>query len=435
MRVKQYFDQEFVQFSRYDNVRSIPSLRDGFKPAQRKCIYGTQQRGENAGEVQIERLAASIAADTKYHHGTGSLEATLVGLAQTFAGSNNVNLFEPLGQFGSRLSPSAASARYIFTKFSANFRKLFKKEDDIILKHMIEDGDEIEPEYYIPLLPLVLINGSRGVGTGYASNILSYNPEDLKTHAIAIVNGKKASSQLLPWFRGFTGKVGKVERQVIIEGKLEIVNTTTIKVSELPIGMYLDDFKKVLYDLEDEGLIKGFEDMSTETAFEFVINAPRTTTSLSNDVLMKKFKLISRETENFTLWDTNNKIREYGTPEEILEEFVNWRLERYEDRRLKLLDLEIEQLEWLNEKLRFVMFYLKHTKDFAGQPKLELLSLLEKNKFKEVDRLLRLPIYTLTHDEIEKLRKEIGDSEEKILMLNSTTAKKLYLTELKELDL
>lgn len=435
MRVKDYINVEFRAFSRYDCVRSIPSVKDGFKPSQRKCVYGTQLRGENAGEVQVERLAAQIAAETLYHHGTGSLESTLVGLAQNYPGSNNINFFEPSGQFGSRLSAESASARYIFTKFTQNFRKLYKKEDDIILHHLQEDGQKIEPECYIPILPTVLINGSRGVGTGYASLILNYNPEDIKKYILTILDGKIPKTKLVPWYNGFKGTVERNEAQTVIKGILKIVNTTTIKVSELPIGMFLDDFKEVLYKLEDSGFIKSFEDRSTEEGFDFTINCPRSTTLLSDDELITKFKLISRETENYTLWDTEDKIKEYESVEEIITDFVSWRLERYEERRQKIIDLNKNELAWLNEKLRFVLFYLKHTKEFSNKPKKELFDYLTENNFVEVDKLMRLPIYTLTHDEIEKLKKEIENIEAYIAQMENTTAEVMYSNELKELKL
>ena len=432
MRVKEFFDGEFIQFSKYDNVRSIPSLLDGFKVSQRKAIYGIQDRGENAAEIQVERIAAHVAAVSMYHHGAGSLESTIIGMAQKYPGSNNMNVFEPSGQFGSRLSAEAASPRYVFTKFSDNFRKLFKKEDDIILKYQYEDGVKIEPEYYIPILPTVLINGSQGVGTGYASKILGYNPKDIKDAVMAVVAGKKIK-QLIPWFNGFKGNIYRNERQTVIEGKFEIENTTTIKVTELPIGMYLDDFKDHLYNLEDKGFVKSFEDLSTEDQFEFILTVPRSTTALDEETIKNKLKLISRETENFTLWDANKKIREFDTAEEIVIEFVAWRLERYEERRQKLLQINEDELKWLNNKLRFIEYYLDNSKKFSNKTKSELIEILEKEKFFDIDKLIRIPIYSLTRDELEQLKKDITDVSAKIKALKSTNAGEMYKKELGEL--
>jgi DNA topoisomerase-2 len=431
LRVKDFINNEFKQFSLYDCVRSIPSVCDGLKPSQRKSIYGFLDRGENAPEIQVERIAAHIAAVSVYHHGTASLETTVIGMAQNYPGSNNMNLFEPSGQFGSRLSPESASPRYVFTKFSENFRKLFRKEDDIILKYQEEDGVRIEPKYYIPILPTILINGAQGVGTGYACKILGYNPIDIKNAVISILSGKKIKP-LIPWYRGFKGKIYRNGNQTIIEGQIEIVNGTTIKVTELPIGTFLNDFKNNLYKLEDNGFIKSFEDLSTENGFEFILNVPRSTTALSEDIIKQKLKLISRETENFTLWDTNGKIREYSSPEEIIEDFVKWRLERYEERRQALIKKNSDELEWLNNKLRFILYYLKNSKEFSNKNKKEMIDILEQEKFIDIDKLIRIPIYSLTKDEIESLKKEIADIELLIKKLKSTTAKDMYINELEE---
>ncbi|MEM4260956.1 MAG: DNA gyrase subunit A, partial [Candidatus Woesearchaeota archaeon] len=355
-------------------------------------------------------------------------------MAQNYPGTNNMNILEPLGQFGSRLSSEAASPRYVFTKFSENFRKLFKKDDDIILKFQEEDGVKIEPEYYIPILPTVLINGSQGVGTGYASKILGYNPKDIKDAVINILEGKKIKP-LIPWFKGFKGKVYRNGEQTIIEGKMEIVNTTTIKVTELPIGMYLDDFKNHLYNLEDKGFIKNFEDLSTEERFEFILNVPRSTTAIDEEIIKQKLKLISRETENFTLWDTNGKIKEYNSVEKVIEDFVIWRLERYEERRQALLKKNVNELEWLNNKLRFVLYYLKNSKEFSNKNKQDMISILEKEKFIDIEKLIRIPIYVLTKDEIESLKKEILNVEITIKKLKATTNKEMYKMELLELDI
>jgi DNA topoisomerase-2 len=190
IKAKHFMNSAFKEFSLYDNVRSIPSLLDGMKPSQRKALYGASLRGESASEIQVERLAASIAAETDYHHGTASMESTIVNMAANYTGTNNMNLFVPSGQFGSRLTKEAAASRYIFTQLSANYRKLFKKEDECILEHNIVDGQKIEPKNYMPILPLILVNGAQGTGTGYASYIMCYNPNDIKNSILNVLDKK-----------------------------------------------------------------------------------------------------------------------------------------------------------------------------------------------------------------------------------------------------
>lgn len=436
MHIKEFIDNELKTFSTYDSWRSIPKLTDGLKPSQRKCIHGMISRGENSGEIKVAQAASIISEKTKYHHGEGSLQSTIVGLAQNYAGTNNLNLFEPIGQFGNRLSKESAAPRYIYTQFTKNFRNIFKKEDDLILEHMFDDGDKIEPVSYLPILPMVLINGSSGVGTGFASYILQYLPADIKAVLLAKLQNKKDTIELIPGFQGFTGSVirnPELKAQVIITGKLEIVNSTTIHITELPVGIQLDSYCNHLLKLEDDGFIKTFDDLSTEEQFKFVVTVPRSTTALSEAELLKKFKLISRETENYTLWSENDKIVEFSSVEEIIDYFIPWRLTKYEERRNALINHHQAELAWFNEKLRFILFYLKNTAGFKNKPKAELLAWLKDEKFSNAEKLLGLSIWHLTHDEIEKLEKQIKDIQVEIDKLAADTAKDMWVRELKEL--
>ena len=435
IRVKHFMNSAFKEFSLYDNVRSIPLLFDGMKPSQRKAVYGVQLRGEGAGEIQVERLAAQVAAATDYHHGTGSMESTIIGMANNYTGTNNMNVFVPSGQFGSRLTKEAAAGRYIFTKFSTNFRKLFKKEDDSILENILVDGEKIEPKFYIPLLPMMLINGAQGTGTGHACLIMNYHPEQVRDACVKVVDGKSLKKgSLTPWFKNFTGTVERNQEtgQVVITGKLEIINTTTIKITEIPVGVYLDTYKEHLSKLEDAEIIKDFEDRSTEEGFEFIVTCPRSTTNMSMDELYKKFKLISRDTENLTLWNEQGVLERFETVEDIIERFVSWRLARYEDRRQKLIGDTAEQIRWLSEKLRFILFYLDHVNDFKGKKKDDLVALLLKNDFVDYDRLLQMPMWNLTKDKIDELKKQIEEEKKYLATLQADTAQAMYKRELKE---
>lgn len=435
IKAVKFFNSAFKEFSLYDNVRSIPILFDGMKPSQRKILYGLQQRGENAAEIQVERVASMIASVTDYHHGVGSLASTMIGMALPYAGANNMNLLYPSGQFGSRLTKDPAAARYIFTRFSANFRKIFRKEDDCLLENLISDGEKIEPRFYIPLLPMMLVNGSYGTGTGHASLILNYHPEKVRDACLAVVNGKRLPRDfLVPWFNGFIGKVQRNEDtgQISITGKIEVVNTTTIKITEIPVGVYLDQYKEVLNALEDEGIIKDYQDDSSEDGFDFKIQAPRSTTSLSQEELLKLFKLISRNTENYTVWNTDGVLTRYDTAEDIVVDFVEWRLARYEDRRLKLIDITTNDIAWASMKIRFINFYLNNSDLFRNTGKKELIAVLLENDFPDYDRLLAMQIWSLTRDRIAELEKELDELGKYLKTLESDTAKAMYTRELKE---
>lgn len=432
MNIKEFFDTDFKSFSMYDNERSIPSLIDGLKPTQRKIIYALLVRGENKEEIKVAQLGPYAASVAAYHHGESSICGAVVGLAQNFAGTNNMNLLEPSGQFGSRLSPESAAHRYIFTKFSDNFRKLFRKEDELILQYLDEDGQQIEPETYFPILPISLINGSVGIGTGFATNILCYNPEDIKQRILEILDKKKLSKKLTPWFKGFKGKVERVDNSTLIKGILKIENTTTIKITELPVGMYLFKYKEILNSLEDSGFIKSYEDNSTEDGFEFEITCPRTTTQHSEETLLEKFKLISKDSENFTLWIENHKLKNFKNVDEVVEDFVTIRLRKYEERRLAQIKQIQEEIEFLNERKRFIEFYIQNSQSFSKKNKKQIVEILETNKFKFIDELLDIRIHQLTGEAIEKLEAKLKESKITLDFLKKTNNVEMYKKELAE---
>jgi DNA topoisomerase-2 len=433
MKLKTFFDDEFRLYSIADCVRSIPSVIDGFKPSQRKCIYGMLERGENAGEIKVAQVSGLISLVSEYHHGENSLNETIIGLAQNYTGSNNINYMKPVGQFGSRLSSEASAPRYIFTELSPDFRKIFKKDDDIILNYLDSDGQSVEPDYYIPVLPNLLINGARGMGTGYATHILKYNPNDLKENILLILKGQEPNT-ILPWYRGFKGTIHANGAQIINTGCYEIVNATTIKITELPIGVYLEDYKKHLFKLQDTGLIKDFENNSTELSFNFTISAPRTTIQLKPDEIIAKFNLSGRDTQNLTAWTETGHIKVFESVQEIIDHFVEFRLYKYEERRVKLISILTEELQWLEEKRRFIDFYINNSKEFSSKTKKELEAFLTDQGFVNISKLLDIRLYNLIKDDIQKLDGQIDKTKKEIAALEKTNAVKMYIKELEALD-
>lgn len=432
--VENFFNTNLKLYSAHSNVRGLPFIGDGFNEAQRKAIWGMIARGENKGSDTVERISAAAASDTDYHHGIGSLQGTFVGLAQNFAGSNNYNLLSPDGQFGSRLDKNASAPRYIKTKLEDNFRKLFKKEDDAIMEFNYSNGVKIEPKFFIPVLPTVLINGAQGIGTGHAATILSYNPDDIKAAVIKVLDGKKlAKNTLVPWFRGFTGDVERNpdNGQITIRGKLHVVNSTNIKITELPVGFESDKYEALLFKLSDSGIINDF-DFQYEDGYDINVKVPRTTTALPEAELYKHFKLEKKDTENFTVWGADGFIKKFECAEDLLEEFVGWRTKLYNVRLANQIAQTTEAIDWSSMKIRFINFYLKNTKLFKDTGKKELIALLLENDFPEYDRLLGMNLWSLTRDRIAELEKELDELKAKLISLKSDTAEALYKRELKE---
>jgi DNA topoisomerase-2 len=433
-----FIDEELKLYSAHSNIRGIPFLGDGMKQAQRKALWGFIARGENADKDTVERISSRCASETDYHHGVGSLESTIVSMAQSFAGSNNLPLIEGFGQFGNRLNRKPASSRYIKAKLAKEFRILFRKEDDIILNHHYSNGDKIEPIFFIPVLPMNLINGAEGLGTGHATYIMPYNPEDIKDTIATILKGNRVHpGSLVPWFRGYTGTVEKdlVSSQITIRGKYVQEGNLMLRVIELPVGMQSDQYETYLYKLIDRGVIKNFVNQSDEDGFDFEISVPKSFFEMSEEEIMVKLKLISKETENLTLWDTSGVLRKYGSVEEIIEEFVVWRLDRYEDRRLALISKTEEDILWLDERIRFINFYLANSELFRNTGKKDLLLLLEKEEFSNPEKFLSMQLWVLTKDKIEELQKELTDKLAYLEKLQADTNNKMFIGELKELEL
>lgn len=434
IRVRDYINSAVKLFSLADNDRSIPAL-DGLKPSQRKAVYGASTRGENASPMSVERLSAAIAAITDYHHGTVSMESTIAGMgAVKYPGSNNMNLFIPEGQYGSRLTKEPGAGRYIESTLSSHFRRLFMKADDAILDHNTVDGDKIEPKIYLPILPLMLINGATGTGTGHACEIKSYHPEQIRDAVLAYLNGKAIyPGTLIPWFRGFHGTVERNPEtgQVVMTGKLTVVNSTTIKITELPVGVFLDQYKDILNKLEEEEFIKSYDDASSEESFEFIVTVPRTTTALSEEQLYQKFKLVGRDTENFTIWNSEGKLVRYNSAEEIIGEFVEWRVPYYEIRRQQQILDVTESVRYQSEVIRFIKFYQSNVKIFRDSGKKALIDLLLDNQFVDYERLLAMAIWNLTKDRIAELEKKLEDLSKELALLEADTANEMYKRELK----
>ena len=434
----EFFDDYLRLYSAHSNVRGIPFIGDGFKEAQRKAMWGMLDRGENAGLISVERVSASCAACTDYHHGIGSMQGTLIGLAQDFAGSNNVNLLVPDGQFGSRRSHGASAPRYIETKMHENFRKLFKKEDDIILEQRKVGDLRIEPKYFIPLLPIVLLNGAEGMGTGHATHIFSHGVKDLKAAILKILDGKTIPDHtLVPSWNDFTGTVerDKTNGQVKVTGNFIATNSTEIRVNELPVGIQSDKYEEILNKLEDQGKIKSFKNASDDTGFDFIIKAPRTTTMLPREELLKMLKLEARDTENLTVWNPDGVIEKYESVEKLLVDFVAWRLERYEERRQRHIVITTEQIAWLSEVIRFIEFYLKRAKEFRDTSKKDIIDLLTQNNFTQPERLGSMAIWSLTKDNIEDQKKKLEAERNRLDTLNQDDANKMYRRELSELKM
>lgn len=434
--ISKFIHQEFKHFSNADNIRSIPSIVDGFKDAQRKAIHGMTIFGKS--EEKVSRLSSKIAVETNYHHGETSLAGTLVGLAQSFPGANNLNLLEPLGQFGSRLSAEASSERYISTMKSKWFDIVLSEQDRILLKHKIDEGIEIEPENFFPSIPLWLVNGATGIGTGYSVSVYARNPRDVAKLMIMMIKQETVSDairdQLLcPWFRGWKGSVvqrefGKYE----FRGVLEIVNTTTIKITELPIGVGVDKYKQHLIDLMNKQVIKDFDNNSSEDGFEFIISVPREFTKQPVDKLMQTFNLVSKGSDVVTMWDTENKIHPYQDVFIALREFVNLRKTKYAQWKALRLQQYQDNIKRLQIKADFISAW--HSMPGVGKMRSDDVLREISNSIgcaeTEIQEFMNIPVRSLALDKVNELHEEITKEIQRHDDLEQTAVNTLFINAL-----
>lgn len=410
--VKDLVDKELVLFSISDNIRSIPNLIDGMKPSQRKIIYACIKRNLYA-EIKVSQLSGYVSEKTNYHHGENSLMDTIVSLAQNFVGSNNMNLLEPVGQFGTRLlgGKDASSPRYIFTHLSNDFKKLFNEDDNNVLDYLEEDGDPIEPTFYVPTLPLILINGACGIGTGFSCDVPCFNPEDIKKRLMDLVIDEDADiPEMTPWYKGFTGTIRKIEtNKWITQGKY-IVKGNVINVTELPIGTWTDDYKTFLDKLETEGIIFSYTNESTETSVNFTIKCPLENVIewTQNNEILKKLKLISHlSANNMYVFNEKNEIVKMESPEEIIFHFWTIRNKYYIKRQKYICDKLSNELNVLNAKIKFVTDIIEDKIIVFKQTMEFIVSQLEKSGYPKISNsyeyLTNMKIHSFSSDTLEKL--------------------------------
>jgi DNA topoisomerase-2 len=354
-----------------DNMRSIPSMIDGLKPGQRKVIFGAFKRNLVSDQKVVE-LAGYISEVAAYHHGEQSLQQTIIGLAQTYVGSNNINCLEPSGNFGSRLSggSDAASARYIHTRLSPFARRIFSKLDEPNLEYQDDDGKVIEPKVYVPIIPMVLVNGADGIGTGWSTSIPNYHPMDI------VENLKRRMGRLdpedpegkpfvpmTPWFRGWKGVVepegpNRYRFNGII--KQDEQNPNEIHVTELPIRMWTDDFKSKLEDIiraeKTPSFIKDYREFNDHSTVHFIIEMEdKHLKAALDEGLMEKFKLSKTiATTNIVAFNTRGQIKKYDNAEQIMEEYYHFRLEKYEERKKHWLGVYHADYRKLKNQYRFI---------------------------------------------------------------------------------
>jgi DNA topoisomerase-2 len=455
IKYEEFIDKELIHFSKYDCDRSIPNLMDGLKISLRKILYSAFKKRLTT-EIKVAQFSGYISENSCYHHGEASLNAAIVGMAQNFVGSNNINLFMPNGQMGTRLmgGQDAASERYIYTQLSRITRFIFPEKDDNILTYLNDDGTLVEPIYYCPIIPMILINGSKGIGTGFSTNILSYNPRDIIQYLINKLSNEPTQEIFIPYYDGFTGEITQLkDNQFEIKGKYEVIAPDKIRVTELPIGFWTNDFKEYLESLIESKtdaktgkkinpVIKDYDDMSKDTSIDFTITLQKgKMEELNQEGIYKQFKLISTiSTSNMHLFDAEDKLKKYNTIPEIIDDYYVKRLEMYEIRKKYLINEIKRELMVLNNKARYIKEILEGTIDLRKKTKDVINNMLREKGYDEIKEgdeykyLTKMPMDSVTEENVKKLLEEEQKMIKELEELESTTKEDMWLKELNELN-
>jgi len=460
----EFINKEFIHFSKYDCDRSIPNLMDGLKISLRKILFASFKK-RLTSEIKVAQFSGYVSEHSGYHHGEASLNSAIVGMAQTFVGSNNINLLVPSGQFGTRLQggKDSASERYIFTYLQEITRKIFPASDDNILKYLDDDGQSVEPIYYAPILPLVLVNGAKGIGTGFSTDILPYNPIDIINVLEKILNnehsvGDPDNLDFMPYYEGFDGTIRRLSpSKYLIKGKYETIGVDKIHVTELPVGYWTDDFKAHLEGLiettDSNGkkitpIVKDYDDMSKDTNVDFIIQLHKgklgqlEATTADNDCngVEKIFKLATTcTTNNMHLFDHNDTLKKYTRIDDIIYDYYGKRLEMYNLRK-EYIVAEIErELRVLSNKAKYIEEVLSDTIDLRRKSKDIIDEMLEKKGYDRSESdgdykyLTKMAMDSVSTENAKRLLDDFESKTTELEVVQSTSVQTMWLSELNEL--
>lgn len=448
----QFIHKELIHFSNYNVERSIPSICDGFKRSLRKIMYCCLKRNLHK-EIKVAQLAGYVSEHGAYHHGEASLHEAIIGMAQDFVGSNNINLLLPNGQFGTRIQggKDSASPRYIHTQLNPIVTQLFPSDDFDTLDYTDDDGMKIEPVYYVPIIPMILVNGSVGIGTGFSTNIPCYNPKDIVANMRRLMRGE-AIDPLTPWYRGFKGSIANG----VSRGVYKKTTATKLEVTELPVGFWTEDFKVHLENYIDKHprVLKDYESHYTEKDVWFVL------TFQSADVLTQyltptegatpeaaankfeaEFKMLTTRplsTSNMHLYTEDGKIKKYESAEEILCEFYHIRLKYFQKRKdHKIQKLEGE-LRFLDARIRFIDDIVSERLGVMNVKRAVIIEYLREHDFPthddSYDYLIKMPIHNLTYEKKKELERESSDRHSMLQDIRGRSLQQMWTDDLDALE-
>ncbi len=449
-----FINKELIHFSKYDCERSIPNMMDGLKISLRKILYSAFKKNLTS-EIKVAQFSGYVSEQSGYHHGEASLNAAIVGMAQDYVGSNNINLLLPNGQFGTRLQggKDSASERYIFTQLNPITRYIYRKEDDPILEYLEDDGTPVEPMYYVPIIPMILVNGGKGIGTGFSTDILSYSVDNLieyLQYKLRHEINKADSIEFRPYYKNFMGTCHELDKKkYIVKGKYQKLSEKQVRITELPVGYWTDDFKQHIENLmeadkesKNKAFIKSYNDMSTDTIVdvEITLTEPINEQVESNNMYnnfektMKLYTTLS--TTNMHLFNENEKLMKFNSEKEIIDSYFPVRLAYYQKRKDYMINSIQSELKLLTNKSRYIQETLDGDIDLRKKSKTDILQILQDKKYDMIEDdadykyLLKMPMDSVSEENAAKLMKDRDGKRQELLDVQTNTIENMWLNEL-----
>ena len=457
LNISDFLNEEMIKFSHADCGRSIPNGIDGLKESQRKILYSVKKRNLNysSKSLKVAQLSGYTAEHSNYHHGEQNLQDTIINMATGFPGTNNIPLLYPDGSFGTRLEggKDSASARYIFTKMEALTEYIFKKEDEPLLTYINDDGDLVQPEYYIPIIPMILVNGcTAGIGTGWSCNIPCYNPIDLiscikiwleNDGEVLIENPdtniiESMLPEIIPWYRDFKGNIYKYsDNKFVTEGIINNIKRNTKEIIELPISMWTNKFKEYCEELVSDKKIKTMKNYSTTNDVKFVL-----TENNARFCNVKNLKLQTYVyTSNMVLFNDKLQLKKYNNTDEIIDNFCKVRMEFYIKRKKYQINSIKNEICFLTNKQRFISEIINKKLIIMNKKESVLIEELISKKYdkhpenKNYNYLLQMQVRVFTKEKIEELNNNIKCLQVKLKNLIQISEKKLWLKDLNDFEI
>lgn len=444
MEITKFLNEEYSNSALYMAYRSLPSYIDGLKNSGRKVIYTIKKRNIKS-KLKVSALGSSIIMEAGYLHGDSGIQGSIVTLAKDFCGSNNLPCIKGEGSFGTRLIPEASAPRYIFARMADYSDELFKKSDDENLISQEFEGDEIEPRFYVPTLPVIFLNGPEGIGVGFAADVHARPLENVIKLTRDKLEGKRIKKDLfLPGWKGFKGTVKEIDTNKYEVRGVAVIKGKKVYIDELPISWNLQKYLELLRKLknpdpkklkEKKRIEKYLDESDPETdTFKFEITLTDEEAALPEETILKDLGLIETITENLALIDENNSVKEFNNVSEVFNDYYELKLKYMEKRKASETKRLKSEKIYLEEVVRFINEVIEGTINMKLK-KSVVEADMKKKQYVNIDKLIAMPLYSITADKAKEMEDKLKIKKAELDdFVKNETPKTLWLKDIDALE-